>query len=70
MIYLETRTRLLVGVMFMEQYGYLLTRIADVKKIYTTTSTMKDIFKIDRLTNKNAQLLSRIGSKSVLLRFM
>tara|TARA_B100000767_G_scaffold143950_1_gene135859 strand:- start:10132 stop:10302 length:171 start_codon:yes stop_codon:yes gene_type:complete len=56
--------------MFMEQYGYLLTRIADVKKIYTTTSTMKDIFKIDRLTNKNAQLLSRIGSKSVLLRFM
>ena len=37
---------------------------------YTTTSIMKDIFKTDRLINKNAQLLSRSGSKSALHRFM
>ena len=37
---------------------------------YTTTSIMKDIFKTDRLISKNAQLLSRSGSKSVLYRFV
>ena len=37
---------------------------------YTTTSIMKDIFKTDRLINKNAQLLSRSGSKSAHHRFM
>jgi hypothetical protein len=37
---------------------------------YTTTSIMKDIFKTDRLTNKNAQLLSRSGSKSDLIFFV
>ena len=37
---------------------------------YTTTSIMKDIFKTDKLTNKNAQLLSRSGSKSALHRFL
>ena len=37
---------------------------------YTTTSIMKDIFKTDRLINKNAQLLSRSGSKFALHRFM
>ena len=58
------RTRLRVDVMFMVNYGYLFTRIADVKKISTTTSIMKDIFKTDRLINKNVVLLSYIGSKS------
>jgi len=52
------------------QYGYLFIRIADFKKISTITSIMKDIFKTDRLTNKNAVPLSRSGSKSALLRFM
>ena len=37
---------------------------------YTTTSIMKDIFKTDRLISKNAQLLSRSGTKFVLHRFM
>jgi hypothetical protein len=37
---------------------------------YTTISIMRDIFKTDRLINKNAQLLSRSGSKSALYRFM
>jgi len=37
---------------------------------YTTTSIMKDIFKTDRLINKNAQLLSLSGSKSALHRFV
>ena len=37
---------------------------------YTTTSIMKDIFKTDRLINKNAVLLSRSGSKSALHRFV
>ena len=37
---------------------------------YTTTSIMRDIFKTDRLISKNAQLLSRSGSKSALHRFM
>ena len=37
---------------------------------YTTTSIMKDIFKTDRLTNKNAVLLSLSGSKSALHRFV
>ena len=41
-----------------------------VKKVSTTTSIMKDILKIDRLTNKDAQRLSRSGSKSALHRFM
>ena len=36
------------------QYGYLFIRIADVKKVSTTTSIMKDIFKSDRLISKNA----------------
>ena len=31
------------------QYGYLLIRIADVKKVSTTTSIMRDTFKTDRL---------------------
>jgi len=31
---------------------------------------MKDIFKTDRLTNKNAVLLSLSGSKSALHRFV
>jgi len=37
---------------------------------YTTTSITKDIFKTDKLISKNAQLLSRSGSKSALHRFM
>ena len=37
---------------------------------YTTTSIMKDIFKTDRLINKNAQPLSRSGTKFVHHRFM
>ena len=37
---------------------------------YTTTLIMKDIFKTDKLISKNAQLLSRSGSKSALHRFM
>ena len=64
------RTRLRVDVMFMVYYGYLFTRIADVKKISTTTSIMKDISKTDRLTNKNAVLLSWSGLKSALHRSM
>jgi|TARA_B110000240_G_C13318227_1_gene375900 hypothetical protein len=56
--------------MFMVYYGYLFTRIADVKKISTTTSIMKDISKTDRLTNKNAVLLSWSGLKSALHRSM
>ena len=67
-IYLEMCTRLRVGVMLWD--GCLFIRIADVKKLSTTTSIMKDIFKTDRLTNKNAALLSLSGSKSVLHRFM
>ena len=51
-------------------YNYLFMRITDVKKVLTTTSIMKDIFKIDRLTNKNALPLSRSGSKSALHRFV
>ena len=64
------RTRLRVDVMFMVYYGYLFTRIADVKKISTTTSIMKHIFKTDRLISKNAQMLSLSGSKSALYRFV
>jgi hypothetical protein len=45
-------------------------RITDVKKVLTTTSIMKDILKPDRLTNKNAVLLSLSGSKSALHRFV
>ena len=52
------------------QYGYLFIRIADVKKVSTITSIIKDIFKTDRLINKNAQPLSRNGSKSALNWFM
>ncbi|MDC1288994.1 hypothetical protein N8Z38_03045 [Amylibacter sp.] len=52
------------------QYGYLFIRIADVKKLSTITSIMRDIFKTDRLIIKNAQLLSLSGSKSALHRFM
>jgi hypothetical protein len=37
---------------------------------YTTTSIMKDIFKTDRLINKNAVPLSLSGSKSALHRFV
>jgi len=37
---------------------------------YTTTSIMRDIFKIDRFTNKNAVPLSGSGSKSALHRFV
>jgi hypothetical protein len=37
---------------------------------YTTTSIMRDIFKTDRLINKNAVTLSRSGSKSALHRFV
>ena len=37
---------------------------------YTITSIMKDIFKTDRLTNKNAVPLSRSDSKSALHRFV
>ena len=37
---------------------------------YTTTSITKDIFKTDKLINKNAQLLSLRGSKSALHRFV
>ena len=37
---------------------------------YTITLIMKDIFKTDKLISKNAQLLSRSGSKSALHRFM
>ena len=50
--------------------SYLFIVIADIKNVSTTTSIMKDIFKTDRLTNKNAQLLSRSGSKSALHRFV
>ena len=50
--------------------SYLLIWIADFKKVLTTASIMKDIFKTDKLTNKNAQLLSRSGSKSALHRFV
>ena len=37
---------------------------------YTTTSIMKDIFKADRLINKNAVPLSLSGSKSALHRLV
>ena len=37
---------------------------------YTTTSIMKDIFKTGRLISKNAQLLSRSGTKFVHHRIM
>ncbi|MDC1499518.1 hypothetical protein N8390_10270, partial [Amylibacter sp.] len=52
------------------QYGYLFIRIVDFKKVSTTTSIMKDIFKRDRLTNENAVPLSLSDSKSALHRFM
>ena len=52
------------------QNSYLFIRFADVKKVLTTTSIMKDIFKTDKLINKNAQLFSLSGSKSALHRFM
>ena len=64
------RTRLRVGVMLMAYYGYLFTRITDVKKVSTTTSIMRDIFKTDRLISKNAVPLSLSGFKSALHRFM
>ena len=57
-----------VGVILYDDY--LSTRIEDVKKVSTTTSIMKDLFKTDRLTSKNAQPLSRSGSKSALHRFV
>ena len=48
------------------QYGSLFIRIADVKKVSTTTSIMKDIFKTDGLISKNAQPLSLSDTKSAL----
>jgi len=56
--------------MFMGQYNYLFMRIADFKKVSTTTSIMKDTFKTDRLISKNAVPLSLSGSKSALHRFV
>ena len=64
------RMRLRIVVMFMVQYSSLFITIADVKKISTITSIMKDISKTDKLTNKNAVPLSLSGSKSALHRFM
>jgi len=57
-----------VGVILYDDY--LSTRIEDVKKVSTTTSIMKDIFKTDRLTNENAVLLSLSGFKFALRRFV
>ena len=57
-----------VGVILYDDY--LSTRIEDVKKESTTTSIMRNIFKIDRLIIKNAVPLSLSGSKSALHRFM
>jgi|SaaInlStandDraft_1057018.scaffolds.fasta_scaffold09167_4 hypothetical protein len=57
-----------VGVILYDDY--LSTRIEDVKKESTTTSIMRNIFKIDRLIIKNAVLLSLSGSKSALHKFM
>tara|TARA_B110000908_G_scaffold7021_1_gene8753 strand:+ start:191 stop:355 length:165 start_codon:yes stop_codon:yes gene_type:complete len=54
----------------MEQYDYLFIWIGDVKKIYTTTSIMREIFKTNKIISKNAQLLSLSGSKSALHKFM
>ena len=51
-------------------YNYLFMRITDVKKVLTTTSIMKDIFKKDRLISKNAVPLSLSGYKSALHRFV
>ena len=51
-------------------YNYLFMRITDVKKVLTTTSIMKDIFKTDRLISKNAVPLSLSGSKSAVHRFV
>ena len=58
-----------------ERYKFLKQRqysrsLSVITVKYTITSIMKDIFKTDRLTNKNAVLLSLSGSKSVLHRFM
>ena len=52
------------------QYGYLFIRIADVKKVSTTTSIMKGIFKTERLISKNAVPLSLSGFKSAIHRFV
>ena len=41
-----------------------------IKKVSTTTSIMKDIFKTDRLISKNAVPLSLSGFKSALHRFV
>jgi hypothetical protein len=57
-----------VGVILYDDY--LSTRIEDVKKVSTTTSIMRNIFKTDRLIIKNAVLLSLSGSKSALHKFM
>ena len=61
-------TRLCIGVILWD--GYLFIRIADFKKVSTTTSITKGILKPDRLTNKNAVPLSRSGTKSALHRFV
>ena len=51
------------------EYGYLFMKIADFKKVSSTTSIMKDISKTARLTYKNVQLLLMCGSRSALPRF-